>query len=337
MTRVVFFPECSYSTGLGHVVRCLALAHMLRPHFRCHFGVSDGGTKALDIIRAQGFEGRAASDWKDFERAVSDDLVVLDGYSFGERSQAYWMEHAKVLVCIADSAEQRFCAHAVINHSEHAREESYRGREDTEFYLGADYALLRPEFVQLARQSAQAPDRIHRVLVSMGGADPHNQSLRLVRRLFELHAKLSIELVLGPLNKDRAEISRWLSLHSQYKLEILSSLSAAEMAAAFQRNDLLIVTASGLAWEACAAGKPLVTCVTADNQLPIGEVLGRRKLAVNLGWLEKLTDDDLESRLRAVFSELRSFSGMVRRQDQLIDGRSPERLIRLFKHLEERR
>jgi len=334
MARVVVFPECGYLSGMGHVIRCLALAHMLRPHFDCHFCVNGGATKASGIIERQGFEVTTVSDWKQFERVASDDLVVLDGYAFDERWQAYFAQQAKGLVCIADSAAQSFRAQAVINHSEHARQESYRGLEGTRFYLGAEYALLRPEFIELAAATAHPPDSIERTLVCMGGADHRNQSLRLVQRLFEIRPELRIELVLGPLNRDRADIRHWLSAHSRYSLEILSDLSSAEMARAFKRNDLLIVTASGLAWEACAAGKPLITCVTADNQVPVGQVMDERKLSVNFGWLERLSDDDLASRLQTVLSATGSLSEMVQRQKQLIDGRSPERVVRIFRDLD---
>ena len=72
---------------------------------------------------------------------------------------------------------------------------------NTRFLLGAEYALLRPEFWEQTRP--QISGVVERVLVTVGGGDPGNVSAVILNELEAVPGPLAITLVVGPFFEER--------------------------------------------------------------------------------------------------------------------------------------
>ena len=73
--------------------------------------------------------------------------------------------------------------------------------------LGPEYALLRPQF-RNARESLRERDgEVKKILVFMGGADPTNETVKVLRALKMLNRQdIAIDVVIGAPNPFKKEI-----------------------------------------------------------------------------------------------------------------------------------
>jgi UDP-2,4-diacetamido-2,4,6-trideoxy-beta-L-altropyranose hydrolase len=202
--NVVFRTDASTALGSGHVTRCLTLAETLRAHgarvcFVCRSGEGD----LSDSIAARGFIvlrlAVAASD--ESERSAScaplgagwqedatqtqaaihaageePDWLVVDHYALDRRWELVLRSLSRRIMVIDDLADRPHDCDLLLDQNFdnplHARYTRLLPA-DARTLLGAQFALVRPEFARhrpsaLARRSGQ----LRRVLVSMGGTDP---------------------------------------------------------------------------------------------------------------------------------------------------------------------
>ena len=72
-----------------------------------------------------------------------------------------------------------YCADLVLNQNIYAREELYKYRDfKTELLLGSPFVLLRSEFRSWRNRIRKNPDKAGKILVTLGGSDPDNVTLK---------------------------------------------------------------------------------------------------------------------------------------------------------------
>lgn len=341
MNQIIFRADGNAQLGMGHVMRCLALADMLKGEFMMRFAITDPTPVVRTLIETAGLAVISLPDSADkaaFWGAIHhNDIVVLDGYSFDETFQRAVRVRVRKLVFIDDLIKGHQVADLVINHAGSIAETQYNTAPYTQVYLGPHYALLRPEFFQPEGFGAPPPDGP--IIVSLGGADPHNTSLTVLEAIQQVDATLSVHIILGPFHPDRASIE---SFKSQLpNLTILQNLTAAQMVEELQQCSLAITACSTIAYEVCAINRPLIAVVTADNQSQLAHFLSEEKLALSVNFpmlLTRLTPViALDKMLRLSIQSFQFSPEIVDEtlvnQRRFFDGRSPERFRILFNSL----
>ena len=286
--------------GLGHVVRSAALAEMLLPDFVCHFAYRDCPQALID-----GWEEVYATTTKlpstekliddasalvERAREVSDTaLVVLDGYHFTTDYQACIIAAGLRLVCIDDIYAHTFLAHLVINHALGARMKDYDVADRTHFALGLRFALVRKPFRDLARR-AGLPSRTGGIFICLGGADPDNGTLDVLRRLAELNIERSIDLVIGSAYQYSKALDAFLAT-SALRVNVLRQASAAEMAHLMGTSACGITSPSTVSIEYLSSGGQLYLQQIADNQADIRAALIKQGLAKDFADFREKSDD----------------------------------------------
>ena len=150
--------------------------------------------------------------------------LVLDGYHFLRGYRDRIQGAAPRLMLVDDHGEfAPYCCDFVLNTNVYASEKLYPERQSqTRFLLGPEYALLRREFLSLKRERPSVPEQASRLLVTLGGADPHNVTRTVVEAFQELN-DLAFELtvVLGASNRHRDSVEQVLSHSSRpYRLRL---------------------------------------------------------------------------------------------------------------------
>ncbi|GAB3960891.1 UDP-2,4-diacetamido-2,4,6-trideoxy-beta-L-altropyranose hydrolase [Spirosoma harenae] len=341
MSRLVFRADGTAQIGLGHVMRCLALAQMLKSDFELYFAIIEPPLAVrtvlenveLTVIPLPNTDSQSAF----LEQIESDDIVVLDGYSFDESFQQSVRTRAKKLVFIDDLVTGHQVADVVINHAGGVEKSDYDAELYTQFYLGPHYALLRPEFLK-PEGFGQTPSN-GPIFVSLGGTDPNNLSLAVLEAIRKVDATLSVHLVLGPLQAHRKTIEAFQD--QLPNLIIMDSLNASQMVALLQQCSLAITACSTISYEVCAINRPLIAVVTADNQTRLAKFLSEDKLAILVNFPTMLTrltpiltlDNMVKSAIQVAQSSPEIVANSLRNQRRFFDGRSPERLRALFQKL----
>lgn len=339
--KLLFRADGNAQIGLGHVMRCLALADMLQGDFSMRFALATASAEVRALIERVGIVVIELPE-SDAERAFldtiqPDEVVVLDGYAFNEAFQRAVRERAKKLVFIDDLAQGHQVADAIINHAGGVTEADYEAESYTQFHLGPHYALLRPEFLRY--DGFGDPPTNGPIFVSFGGSDADNVSLTALKAIQQVDTSLPVNLILGPFHKGRAAIDAFRN--QLPNLTIRQNLTAAQMVDELRRCSLAITACSTIAYEVCAINRPLITVVTADNQARLAQFLSEEQLALSVNFptlLTRLTPViSLETMLKLAIQGFQFSPDTVEeslaRQRRFFDGRSPNRVRELFVRL----
>ncbi len=338
MNQLLFRADGNAQIGLGHVMRCLALADMLQSDFSMRFALTEPSSEVRALVEKSGMaiiKLPEVDAKKAFLDCIEpDDLVVLDGYIFDEAFQRAVRKRAKKLVFIDDLAEGHQIADVIINHAGGVTETDYEAEPYTQFRLGPHYALLRPEFLQPGGFGAPPIDGP--IFVSFGGADAGNISLTALQAIHQADANVPVHLVLGPFHPGRAAIDAFQS--QLPNLTIRQNLTAVQMVDELRQCSLAITACSTIAYEVCAINRPLITVVTADNQARLAQFLSEEKLALSVNFptlLTRLTpvlalDQMLKLAIQSFQFSPDTVAASLASQQRFFDGRSPERLRALF-------
>jgi spore coat polysaccharide biosynthesis predicted glycosyltransferase SpsG len=133
-------------------------------------------------------------------------------------------------------------------------------------------------------------DAASRVLVTTGGSDPADLSLRILDALATVSADLHVRLVAGAANARLEALRRQAATHRQ-RVEILHDVD--DMPALMAWADLAIAAAGSTTWELAFMELPGLLFSVAENQTWIATSVATAGSAIDLGWHEALGRSDL--------------------------------------------
>jgi UDP-2,4-diacetamido-2,4,6-trideoxy-beta-L-altropyranose hydrolase len=335
MTTV--FIRCDGGThiGMGHVVRCLALASMIDKYYRIEFIIQETEPLVYKWIKELGFHCETLPKTNDFTvdcenfiraietKGVNRQVVVLDGYNFQEAYQRKIKEAQHTLIAIDDLHQWRQYADIVINHSEGVSENSYSHESYTKFLLGYDYLLIRQIFYQSERKTFTIS--LNSIILSFGASDEQNLTLRFAQWVMEKHPHIKINMLVSSINPHIEKLNEFAAQNAQ--ISIHSNIDANEIIQLFQTNDLLICPASSIALEACAVGISVLTGTTAPNQFDNCTALEAAGAAINLGDLTACSKSNFLDTLDYLCLNMPVINEQLSAQMKIIDGNAPQRIL----------
>ena len=294
-TPVVVVCDAAPSTGLGHFVRCTALAAALAGRdAEVRFLLpEDTVPTAVDRVHDAGWSA-AVGSWDPsavVTAAGPGALVVVDSY----RVDGGWIDALADLVgrasgrlaVVDDAADRAFRADLVVNQNVGAERLRYPGAGLV--LTGPRYALLRPRFPQLREQALAAldglPDRPRTVLVLFGGTDSTGMAAIGARAALRAFPDARVRAVLPSGAPPGEPGIEWL-----HHVEDI----APEMLAA----DLVVSAGGTTVWELCCLARPAAVVAVAGNQLPTYQLLGAQGAILPVGDAPIHDVDELAGRLR---------------------------------------
>lgn len=322
MKTLLFRADGTTQTGLGHIMRSLALADMLGEAFNRRFAIHNPSDAVLKLLAKEGLPvvSLQSDDVAELLTHVSEtDVVVLDGYNFDEPFQRAVRGKAHKLVFIDDLMQGYQVADVLINHAGDVTTAEYQNEPYTTLLLGANYALVNPAFVQ----KTQPKDGENKVFVNMGGADLHNVSHQVVDLLLSINPSFRITLALGAANPHADTFADF----PKEQLSVQQNLSAKQMARAIGGSGLSVVAASTIAYEVASISRPMIIIQTADNQSRMVSFMRDRHLVV--GALALPLDVD---QLALAVKKAR-LTPTVFKQRIVFDGKAANRFRQVFTQL----
>ncbi len=226
---------------------------------------------------------------------LSSDLwIVIDGYQFGlEYQRAVRKAGCKLLLIDDYNHQSEYECDILLNQNINAAELNYKINPDARLLLGTDYAMLRHEFFQGVKETfpnigktQQAPTQSvpsigNNILVTLGGADPDNVTLKVIKALQQIDLpQMYIKVIVGPANPHLEALKNSAS-HSTFDFRLLTDVR--DMSGLMHWSDLAVSAAGSTCWELCCLGVPFVTLVLAENQVGLAEGLSERGVAICLG------------------------------------------------------
>ncbi len=315
--HVVFRADASGNIGTGHIMRCLTLANALKSQgLECSFVCRPQLGDLIDLVKQSGYQvaelPQIISDQQPAEQQIAHehwlktdwltdamqtqaalnkpvDFLIVDHYALDARWEISMRQSINKIMVIDDLADRSHDCDLLLDQNLGSTCQSYETLvpAHTKLLVGAEYALLRPEFAairshSLRRRRATKPSRI---MVSMGGVDKDNITSRVLTILDELETERDLEIltIMGPKAPWLRDIVSQARV-SRHPTTVLSNVK--NMATLMAEADIAIGAAGSTSWERCALGLPTILVILAENQREVG-----RRLAAS-GAAELIDLDD---------------------------------------------
>ncbi|QIX63054.1 UDP-2,4-diacetamido-2,4,6-trideoxy-beta-L-altropyranose hydrolase [Hymenobacter sp. BT18] len=329
MPRLILRADGNARIGLGHVMRLLALAEILRPDFpEIRFLLREPDPALQELLESTGLAVVSLPLQPLVEEATylvrqelrPTDVVVLDGYEFRYDYQNTLRGAVNRLVCLDDLHAYPSAADLILNPAGGLTRQQYELRQPGARLLsGPAYAPLRAPFRAPATGEAAAPQT---VLVCLGGADPTHQTQRVAAALLLLPTVQQVHVVVGSAYQGWESLLGWAQ--EQPRLTLHRSLSGADLANLMQQCGAAVCSASTVSYEYASRGGLLFLLPTADNQYDIDHYLREAGLALPYTAAANVLTSPEAHRVAA---RLRTA------QQRVFDGLAPTRLRQEFKAL----
>ena len=329
--------------GTGHLMRCLALAQTWKDcGGEVAFITTCQSTALLQRLSDEGFQIVTVeqsypdlADWETTSQVLiehPDAWVVLDGYHFGESYQQRVKEAGHRLLVIDDMAHlEHYYADIVLNQNLHAEQLHYCCEPYTQLLLGTQYVLLRREFLKWQSWQREIPKVARKLLVTLGGGDPDNVTLKVIRALEQVDVdELEAVVVVGASNPHFRELqSAICNLRSAIRLV----QNVTNMPGLMAWADVAVSAGGSTCWEMAFMGLCSLILVTAENQRAVAAGLHERGVAVSLGWWEKVRDQEVAELLASLTEDATKSAEMSQLGRQLIDGQGLKRILAVMEEV----
>lgn len=325
--------DSSPTIGAGHVMRMIALGQAwYELGGQVHF---IGCFKSLeDRIKAEGFSiTRLTNSWPAqsdltalLEATSPSDWVALDGYHFDlEYQQRIREADRKTLVMDDVCNREGYDADILLNQNLDAAKYAYPINPEAIQLIGADYTLIRKEFLHQAVPE-DLPPQAKNVLITFGGADPTNMTPRILDILDgTVDGNIHITVITGSANQNRAEIQEKVA-QLACTCEILTDVD--DMPSLIRKTDAAITAAGSTCWELCYYGTPMLAIQVADNQA--GVIAGLMEHGAALCIDGRATHTEIAKSINTVVYDKDTRAALNTKARTLIDGKGAIRLARLM-------
>lgn len=277
--------DASEQIGAGHVMRCLALAQC----WQDLGGMAAFVTSALPAslvkrLASEGIESIAtdlqagdpadAAYFFNLANQRQATAVVFDGYKFAADYQDLASSFVGPTLTVDDHGLlPRHGTAFVLDQNLGACEDNYPHLDpQTRLLLGTPFALIRREFRNHPQRMRDRNNSLHRILVTLGGADPLRATETVIHGLQSLPDRhLQFRVIAGFQATRREELLTAIGQDNRF--EILGSVD--DMAAQYAWADFAIAAGGSSNWEMCLFGLPRAVIVVAENQRKIAAELLR--------------------------------------------------------------
>jgi spore coat polysaccharide biosynthesis protein SpsF len=328
--------DASPAIGLGHLVRCLALAESLRDEKS--FGITFV-TRPSDVATRLISEGRhrhlvltePGDTWQQLEEAICQhkpDVLVLDVRDGVDRStvQALRERTGIPLVDIDDPEDKRLdCDLLFYPPVPQLARMDWTGLHGRRFD-GWEWSLLRKEFhtAHEARLSAPLASRQPpTLLITMGGSDPAGITLKAAKALRHVRADFHAVFVLGAAFCHEEAFQQIMGDVS-YSFELQRAVK--DMAGLMLSSDAALACFSVTAYELATAGVPAVYLSLTEDHLESSQAFVEAGIGVSLGVHDQVTESAIAEAVTEILMDTSKRLSMTQTALAKTDGLGARRI-----------
>jgi len=352
---LVIRADAGPNIGTGHVMRTLALGQAWkRIGGTVVFVGGELPSGLIARIQAENFDvykldnstcdSNDAKETAEIASSLNADWIATDGYRFDDTYQSILSQSNCRLMVIDDYQHARHeNADLIVNQNAYADPTSYRTTSHAKTLTGPSFALLRHEFTSnsiklssLANTSqTQATKHIvkqaRRILVTFGGEDADNWTLKSLKVLSDLNRKqLIVDCVVGACYQHGRELEVFKKT-ANMSLRVHRNLD--HMAALMHRVDVAISAGGSTCYELARCGVPTIVASIADNQIPVALALSKRGVMLSIdeigtGAANRNNDPmkRLSKSIRRLLNDYETRKTMSELGTELVDGNGGHRI-----------
>jgi spore coat polysaccharide biosynthesis predicted glycosyltransferase SpsG len=337
---------------MGHIMRCIGLAQGFKKlAVKSVFVVRDYECRITDFLCANGYEVETIS--KDSNLTEDASLTLNFAFRHGAKIiitdisnrdtvlniEAYSeylkrLKHNGVYLvtidgfngdCISDKLA--ITADMVVVPYYGAENKSYKTNGSTKFLLGTRFFIFTEGFAEAAKTEKQTKETVDNILVSMGGSDPFNYTLKVSNALVRLNrAYLNLKVVIG----------RGFAADSKPKItDVLEDFKGSykiingtdEMAKLMLWADLAIISSGLTVYEAALMSTPSVVLSQYEYQEEVMNRFSKAGSFLYLGCGNNIGEKVISEAVDKLLDDFVLRNRMAESGGNFVDGKGIERII----------
>lgn len=288
------------SIGMGHVMRMLVLASELRKRrnqviFLCKNSKGHKYDAGIQKIKNYDFEVIGIEENNIIESIIKiqkeniADILISDTYEVDEEYFNKLKPYFKLTGYVDDVNKCYMDVDFIINQNINAEKLDYSKttKEDTNLFLGPQYCMIREEF-KIAHKKKEPKEFVEDVLLTVGGMDDSNNTIKILRKLKML--KQRIHVVLGNAFS-KSVIDEVCKFSEEYKNIYL--YENANMSELMKICDIAVSACGSTIYELSAMQIPAIGIIIADNQKDVAKLMKEKKIILDAIDVEQLESDKI--------------------------------------------
>jgi UDP-2,4-diacetamido-2,4,6-trideoxy-beta-L-altropyranose hydrolase len=343
-TALIIRTDADSRIGHGHMMRCLALAegwqeNRAGPVTLITTAIPENLSDRLiskNIVVIQ-LETPACSmddarKTTEISQRLENRWVIVDGYQFTPEYLQHVHGDGNRLLYIDDYGHlSRYPVDVILNPNVYAHEKLYKGKADrAKFLMGLRYAMLRAEFRSQSVPSEKGRKDSYNLLITMGGADPHNNTSKVLRGVDAFsQTPMAITVVVGSSYPHLAALRKQAET-CNHSIEIMENVD--DMSALMANSDIAITAAGSTCWELMYMGVPFITVTASENQIPVADHLDQIQVGRKMGWHQNVSEEAILDALGSLLSSSSRRMAMSERGKSLVDGKGAIRVAQFLQY-----
>ena len=329
--RIVFRCDASSDIGLGHVIRCSAVARELGRQNHIIFATTEDDTNSY--IKDSNFEfffkgDRTEETFLDGVNSIlKPDIIVIDKkYPYRSTFLNNLKQNKTKIVMVDNICEGLSASDAIIFPNAHLDKnllKKYLSQEQiARVKTGPEYVILRDEILELkdrGRHDLHIPPK--NIVVTTGGTDPGGVLLNLITWLKEMELEANILILVGQAFKFHDELGYLVdNLPDNFRI-IPYSLQE------LIKGDIIICTFGVSIYEMIYLQIPTI-CISHSRENAYGARILKERYSVieDVGYVKDVNPQSLYVAIARLLTDEGDFKKMVERCGNLIDGEGAKRV-----------
>lgn len=308
--KIVFRADASNNIGTGHIMRCLVLAQILREYgHNIQFSTRSQKGDLINFITSKNFKVKTLNETSTSQLAMYEsyyknpkqvsefcdainfiaetkraDIVVVDHYLLEQVWEQTVKNELNCKIVVIDDLKRRHSCDLLFDVTLGRKIQEYHPYvpNNCKVLTGCEYALLKPQFIKKRKQISLLPqEKKHKLLISMGGIDNTNITLKILTELANFDSSLlfDITVLISPKSPYYLEVLEYIKTFPRKVTQVDFVENMAEL---ILEHTIAIGAPGGSAWERVSLGMPCLLIVIAENQKEICKKLTQEKAAVSI-------------------------------------------------------
>lgn len=283
--KIVIRVDASSIIGVGHVMRCIALAdEIVRQNSDVIFICRELDGDMNEFISSKGYEVIILPQQSSVDKSdicLEDDAnttiailknigvvdwLIVDHYKIDKQWELLVCDFANNIMVIDDLADRP-------HHCDILLDQNYYSDMDVRYsnllpkkcitLLGPTYVIFRQEFRDKCIEPRSRTGEINTILLFLGGGDSENVTGKCIKSLQMLNVpEINVDVIVGSSNSLKGEIKNICDELSNFNYYCQTE----RMAEFIDNADLCIGAGGTTTWERGLLGCPALTIICAENQ-----------------------------------------------------------------------
>lgn len=322
---IVIRVDADRTLGMGHVYRMITLANRLSLIHKIIFLMDAKKSLGIEKVREYNYPIVTFNDENElFEKLeeINPHIVINDILDTTKEYILKLKERGYFVVNFEDLGEGSEIADVVINA---LYENSHPPKNH---YYGYKYVCLRDEFVIFPTK--KITEKVKNILITFGGTDPNNLTMRTLRAIKQLGLKdISVNVVLGLGYKWEKELNDYVNSLKKEGFRVSAKRNVKMMAKEIYNADIVVTSNGRTIYEVASIGTPCISI--AQNEREARHLFVHNSRGIRyLGMAHTVSEDDIASAIKELIENYELRKKMSERLLNFDLKKGTDRVIRVI-------